>query len=810
MDDRWSLPECPSVHWGEWSECVAHSPWCPRPRDRPRGRTRARRSGCCPRRRPAARARRGTADAARGADRQRRRSSSAAASTRWTCIHAPAGRPGSSSGARAACSRPRRPTSLGGYLFRNVDAGTGYTRRAITGDRVSPSRAGHGVSTRTEMPPQSLYSGQKLAGEQPDARPPATATSPPATARSSRSRSCCPARPTRARTPRSSSTRATTRRARPPASRSTSCSRRRSAYAWVGVNIRGTGCSGGAYNFFENLQALDGYDAIETVAAQPWSTGRVGMVGISFAGISQLFVARTQPPHLDAITPLSVIDDTWRGTLYPGGIYNDGFAKSWAERAARAEQVAEPERAGLGQDPHRRRRHHLRRQHAAARPERRPARPDRQAPVLTPRSTRSSATTSPNGGDSLAPQAFVKDIKAPVFIAGAWQDEQTGGHWANLLDRFSPDTQVRAVGQNGVHTESLDPAVLRRARRVPRLLRRARRSRRSRRRCASFAPLIWSVDHRRQRHARCRPTASTRRQTYDQALAQFEADPKVGIHWEIGNAAGVDPRRAGARARRPGTRRGRSRRRAPTAWYLQPGRRPAARSPRRPRRAVGPTTTRRPDGPAADELHRAATSGTRPRPTTGSRSSTASRSSYITSAADQDRLDGRHRQRRPLGRRRPRPTRPPGDAERGAARRHRALRAERLAPAQPPQARPGTSTAIDPFHTDPRPTTRPVPRAGSCRRGSQIFPFAYSFRAGSRIRLTIEAPGGDRPQWTFDTPATGGQVIDHDRPRPRHPSRVVLPVLPANPTLRPTPAPCPSLRAQPCRTYVAPAAPLIG
>ncbi len=102
-------------------------------------------------------------------------------------------------------------------------------------------------------------------------------------------------------------------------------------YAWVGVNIRGTGCSGGAYNFFENLQSLDGYDAIETIAAQPWSTGRVGMVGISFAGISQLFVARSRPPHLDAITPLSVIDDTWRGTLFPGGIYNDGFAKGWAQ-----------------------------------------------------------------------------------------------------------------------------------------------------------------------------------------------------------------------------------------------------------------------------------------------------------------------------------------------------------------------------------------------------------------------------------------------------------------------------------------------
>ena len=103
-----------------------------------------------------------------------------------------------------------------------------------------------------------------------------------------------------------------------------------SGYAWIGVNIRGTGCSGGAFNFFENLQALDGYDAIETIAAQPWSNGHVGMVGISYAGISQLYVARTQPPHLDAITPISVIDDTWRGILYPGGILNNGFALNYA------------------------------------------------------------------------------------------------------------------------------------------------------------------------------------------------------------------------------------------------------------------------------------------------------------------------------------------------------------------------------------------------------------------------------------------------------------------------------------------------
>src|SRR5262245_56380367 len=42
-------------------------------------------------------------------------------------------------------------------------------------------------------------------------------------------------------------------------------------FAVVDVNMRGTGCSGGAFNYFEPLQGLDGYDVIETVARQPWA-----------------------------------------------------------------------------------------------------------------------------------------------------------------------------------------------------------------------------------------------------------------------------------------------------------------------------------------------------------------------------------------------------------------------------------------------------------------------------------------------------------------------------------------------------------
>src|SRR6201991_1593714 len=60
-------------------------------------------------------------------------------------------------------------------------------------------------------------------------------------------------------------------------------------FAVVDVNMRGTDCSGGAFDYFEPLQGLDGYDVIETVARQSWVLGhKVGMMGISYGGISQL------------------------------------------------------------------------------------------------------------------------------------------------------------------------------------------------------------------------------------------------------------------------------------------------------------------------------------------------------------------------------------------------------------------------------------------------------------------------------------------------------------------------------------------
>src|SRR5262249_1553440 len=158
----------------------------------------------------------------------------------------------------------------------------------------------------------------------------------------------------------------------------------------------------------------DGYDAIEAVAAQPWVKGNeVGMVGISFPGITQLFVAKTQPPHLSAITPLSVLDDTY-DTLYPGGIFNNGFALG---RARDREADARPAtRAGQGQE-------WARKRIAAGDETCRDNQALRLQSADVKQAVRDNAYHRGSASDALAPESFVHDIDVPVFLAGTWQDQ---------------------------------------------------------------------------------------------------------------------------------------------------------------------------------------------------------------------------------------------------------------------------------------------------------------------------------------------------------------------------------------------------
>jgi predicted acyl esterase len=218
-------------------------------------------------------------------------------------------------------------------------------------------------------------------------------------------------------------------------------------FAVVDVNMRGTGCSGGSFNYFEPLQGLDGYDTIEAVARQPWVLGhRVGMLGISYGGISQLFVGATDPPHLAAITPLSVIDNT-ATTLYPGGLLNAGFALNWTEE--RVHDALPASRTG-GQ-PWAFKRIQQGDETCKANQVLHGESPNQIAMV------RANSYFVPSVANPLSPVTFVHKIHAPVYLACQFTDEQTGGHCADLAQHFSGTSRKWFTFTNGAHIDSLDP-----------------------------------------------------------------------------------------------------------------------------------------------------------------------------------------------------------------------------------------------------------------------------------------------------------------------------------------------------------------
>ncbi|WP_445169950.1 CocE/NonD family hydrolase [Mycolicibacterium sp. Dal123E01] len=89
-------------------------------------------------------------------------------------------------------------------------------------------------------------------------------------------------------------------------------------YGHVIANLRGTGGSGGTFNFFDAQERRDMYDLVEWVAAQPWCDGNVGMIGISYFAMTQLEAAVERPPHLKAIFPVAVTADLYEAAVHHG------------------------------------------------------------------------------------------------------------------------------------------------------------------------------------------------------------------------------------------------------------------------------------------------------------------------------------------------------------------------------------------------------------------------------------------------------------------------------------------------------------
>jgi predicted acyl esterase len=226
----------------------------------------------------------------------------------------------------------------------------------------------------------------------------------------------------------------------------------------VDVNMRGTGCSGGAFDFFEPLQSLDGYDVVETVAHQKWvAHGKVGMLGISYGGISQLFTGQTEPPDLAAISPLSVIDQT-QTTLYPGGILNTGFAVAWAQErqdeAKPADPNADPNDPRYGGQPYADDVIAAGGTDGATCAANQALHPDANDLMSK---IRANDHYVPEVADPLSPITFVNKINVPSFMACQWTDEQTGGHCPTLAEHMTGTAKKWFTYTNGVHTDSLDP-----------------------------------------------------------------------------------------------------------------------------------------------------------------------------------------------------------------------------------------------------------------------------------------------------------------------------------------------------------------
>jgi predicted acyl esterase len=578
-------------------------------------------------------------------------------------------------------------------------------------------------------------------------------------------------------------------------------------FAVVDVNMRGTGCSGGAFDFFEKMQNLDGYDVIETIAHQPWVLGnKVGMLGISYGGISQLFTAQEQPPDLEAIAPLSVIDAT-ATTLYPGGIRNDGFAVAWAEQR---QQNAEPASPGHGQA------------WATTRIEEGDqtcaANQDLHGEAANlMEKIEANSTYNPSVADPLDPVTFVKKINVPTFMACQFEDEQTGGHCADLAQHFTGTSRKWFTFTNGAHVDSLDPATYNRLYDFLELY------------VAHQAPLLNSVVVKAaapvvydeamglpKTDLVTLPADPIQTQpTYESALSAFEALPSIRVLFD--NGAGTSPtgsttagdpypgfEQSFSKFPIPGTK--------AKSWYFGPG---GALNEKQPT-AEG-TDSYTSDANAVPLTDYGANTGTGGlwgnasqweynwvQPPAGSAVSYVSAPLasdttaigggavhlWVKSSTPDVDLQATVSEVRPDGN-----ETFVQDGWIRASERKLAANSDNMFKQSPTLLQPiPTMLASD---VEPMPADQFVPVV------VPLYFQGHAYRAGSRIRVTIAAPNGTQPIWSFsETQPAGTTATESVAFSSSMPSSLILPIVPGVGVPAGLPA-CPSLRNEPCRSYQA-------
>ncbi|MFO0597556.1 MAG: CocE/NonD family hydrolase [Myxococcaceae bacterium] len=552
-------------------------------------------------------------------------------------------------------------------------------------------------------------------------------------------------------------------------------------YATISVNIRGTGCSGGAYDYFETLQLLDGYDVIEIAGAQSWVLHhKVGMVGLSYPGITQLFVASQQPPSLAAIAPQSVIGST-DTTLLPGGILNDGFAISWVTNV-----LSKAVPYGQGWE---------RKQVDAGDKVCEENQLLHSQMIDNVAQARKIVFYDPAEHDRYNPTTFVDRIQVPVLLTGSWQDEQTGPYFFLLLDKFKNAPARRFVVTNGVHIDGFGPEAIMEWQTFLELFV-AQRKPQDPTRVRNFSPLLYTSFFNSS--LVLPPARFSSYDTYEDALAAWKAQPSLRVMFESG-AAGTDlgtplPTWSQEFAEYPPPGR------VPMPLYLQKqgslkGDVPtdsSAASEFRFDPTAGQTGVLAPDGDVWAKLPHydwkqpmmgsAVVLESDPLTEDLVMLGTASVDLWLKSPVDDADLEVTLSEVRDDGKEM--------YIQSGW------LRASHRKPGP-------NATELWPAQTLREDAWAPLPINEWAEVRVGTAGFAHAARKGSKIRLSIDTPGGVRADWRFANkvyPSDVAYVIGHDS---THPSRVVLPKMTGVtvPTLAP---PCPSLRGQPCRERQAP------
>jgi predicted acyl esterase len=579
----------------------------------------------------------------------------------------------------------------------------------------------------------------------------------------------------------------------------------------VDVNMRGTGCSGGAYDFFEPLQNLDGYDVIETVARQPWvAHNKVGMLGISYGGISQLFTAQTRPPSLAAIAPLSVIDQV-ATTLYPGGILSTGFAYAWAQERIAQARPADPNDPNNGAQEWAVDQINAGDTTCAANQVLHPEAADLETKI------RENNHYVPEVADPLSPITFVDKIDVPVFMACQWTDEQTGGHCPTLAEHMTGTDKKWFTFTNGTHVDSLDPETYNKLYDffniyVGQQADPPAQTAFVQATAPAAFQAIFGINGPgpcSEDPHQCPPPAMTlppdaiqAMPTYDLAKSMFEAQPSIRVLFDNGAGNLANPgwpypgfEQSFSSFPVPGTT-GRS-------WYLAPS----------GALADAPSTGNRADAFTWDAHARPLNDFTGPPDSSAGGLWTATPTyqwsqdparhavAYATAPLSQDttvvgagRVDLWVRSSTPnvdlqatISE-----VRPDGKetfVQNGWVRANERALDE------------AKSTELEPVLSLREEDVAPMPPDQFVPVTVPLYYEGHAYRAGSRIRVRISAPNGDQPIWSFSETEPAGTAEVEIGYGDGMPSRLELPVVPGVevPTALP---PCPGLRGEPCRDFV--------